>query len=387
MKVSDIAIWHEWTHNLATVFSDSNNLWLHIVLHTALTFMPVFLGFMLLIIALRLLRVIHKKIKSKNINPIIHKAIGIPNSFISFIIRFSLKDQVFLCLISLSILPLTYASLELPKRIINEAINPDNFLQKGFYPSIKQSDYLLMLCSLFLAVIILSAIIKYIINFYKGSVAERLIKLLRNVTYKKYIRLSRHNDESVIPIIIQEVEPIGGFSGESFSVPILQGGIALTIITFMMIQNFALGAAAIALLPVQIIIVPYFQRKINQLVRERVLLTRQLSDDISKSADHNRFLIKQHFNELQNLRLKIFKKKYLMKSISNLLMNLTPFFFYTIGGYLVIEGQLSLGALIASLASYKDLASSIRDLFAYYQRMQDVKIRYSEVFKYTSNTN
>ena len=60
-------------------------------------------------------------------------------------------------------------------------------------------------------------------------------------------------------------------------------------------------------------------------------------------------------------------------------MNLTPFFFYTIGGFLVLEGKLSLGALVASLASYKDLAPAIRELFGYYQRIHDARLRYQEV--------
>jgi ABC-type bacteriocin/lantibiotic exporter with double-glycine peptidase domain len=60
-------------------------------------------------------------------------------------------------------------------------------------------------------------------------------------------------------------------------------------------------------------------------------------------------------------------------------MNLTPFFFYTIGGYLVLDQNLSLGALVASLASYKDLAPALRELFNYYQRNQDAKLRYFEV--------
>ena len=71
-----------------------------------------------------------------------------------------------------------------------------------------------------------------------------------------------------------------------------------------------------------------------------------------------------------------------MKSLNNFVMNLTPFFFYTIGGYLVLEQQLSLGALVASLASYKDLAPSIRELFKYYQNIEDARIRYAGIQQY-----
>ncbi|MGB1256108.1 MAG: hypothetical protein ACPG51_09585 [Thiolinea sp.] len=305
----------------------------------------------------------------------------IPIGIISFIARFSLKRQVYLCLGSLTILPITYASLELPKRIINEAIDAENFSKKSISLSIDQSDYLLWLCALFLLVIIASSIVKYFVNFYRGFVAESLIKALREGIYQKY-KKKNNPDHSIIPILVQEVEPIGGFSGDSFSLPILQGGTAITIISFMMVQNIALGIAAITLLPVQMLIVPYFQRKINGHVRGRVLIARNLSESVDKGGAVNEKEINHHFDNLHDLRIKIFKNKFMMKSINNLLMNLTPFFFYSIGGFLVIKNELSLGALIASLASYKDMASSIREIFSYYQRLQDVKVRYGEVHKY-----
>ncbi len=131
-------------------------------------------------------------------------------------------------------------------------------------------------------------------------------------------------------------------------------------------------------------VIPKFQRKINELVRKRVRAVRTLSSSIVLSfgeidaLSHHKEIRKQ-FSYLHRLRLRIFKIKYMMKSINNFIMNLTPFFFYTIGGYLVIEGNLSLGALVASLSSYKDLSSSVRELFTYYQTMQNAKIRYYEV--------
>lgn len=76
-----------------------------------------------------------------------------------------------------------------------------------------------------------------------------------------------------------------------------------------------------------------------------------------------------------------------MKSLNNFIMNLTPFFFYTIGGFLVLENHLSLGALVASLASYKDLAPAIRELFKYYQLNQDAKLRYAEIRDYLLDTS
>lgn len=379
--MNDYFALHDLSHEFSKLLLSGDNLWLHIVFHVILIATPISFLLCVIVVLFRMLYRFLKKPVGRRDSMKNNNCHEIPIGIISFIARFSLKRQVYLCLGSLTILPITYASLELPKRIINEAIDAENFSKKSISLSIDQSDYLLWLCALFLLVIIASSIVKYFVNFYRGFVAESLIKALREGIYQKY-KKKNNPDHSIIPILVQEVEPIGGFSGDSFSLPILQGGTAITIISFMMVQNIALGIAAITLLPVQMLIVPYFQRKINGHVRGRVLIARNLSESVDKGGAVNEKEINHHFDNLHDLRIKIFKNKFMMKSINNLLMNLTPFFFYSIGGFLVIKNELSLGALIASLASYKDMASSIREIFSYYQRLQDVKVRYGEVHKY-----
>src|SRR3546814_698664 len=75
-----------------------------------------------------------------------------------------------------------------------------------------------------------------------------------------------------------------------------------------------------------------------------------------------------------------------MKGLSNFISQMTPFFFYTIGGYLVIEGKLSFGALIAVLVAYKDFSAPLRELFRYYQTMEDVRVRYEELRRFLTGT-
>jgi ABC-type bacteriocin/lantibiotic exporter with double-glycine peptidase domain len=181
-------------------------------------------------------------------------------------------------------------------------------------------------------------------------------------------------------VITQEVEPVCSFSGDAVIVPLLHGGTVVTIVTFMMVQNILLGAAAIALLPIQLIFIPKFQKKINGFVKIRVQLIRSLSKEVqAQNQLRDRGLLRRHIKDLHTIRLKLYRVKFFMKSLNNFIMNLTPFFFYTIGGYLVLDQNLSLGALVASLASYKDLAPAMRELFNYYQRNQDAKLRYFEV--------
>lgn len=60
---------------------------------------------------------------------------------------------------------------------------------------------------------------------------------------------------------------------------------------------------------------------------------------------------------------------------------MTPIFFYAIGGYLVIQGQLTLGALVAALSAYKDLVSPWKELLNFYNQFMDSSIRYDAIIE------
>ena len=76
------------------------------------------------------------------------------------------------------------------------------------------------------------------------------------------------------------------------------------------------------------------------------------------------------------IRIEIFRRKFTIKIINNFLNQLTPFFFYSIGGYLVIRGDLDLGSLVAVLAAYKEVAAPWREVLNYMQRWSDFNSRY-----------
>ena len=89
--------------------------------------------------------------------------------------------------------------------------------------------------------------------------------------------------------------------------------------------------------------------------------------------------ISDRLYENYKIRFKIYNWKYFIKFLNNFMNQLTPFFFYLIGGYLVIEGEMSIGALLAVIAAYKDLAGPWKELLAYYQLVADVEVKYQTV--------
>ncbi|MEZ5824712.1 MAG: ABC transporter transmembrane domain-containing protein [Geminicoccaceae bacterium] len=292
-------------------------------------------------------------------------------------------------------LPLGYATLELPKLIINRALGTDPSPQ-FFDMRWDQIELLWTLCGLFLLTVFASGALKYVVNVYAGVVSERMLRRLRFQLYDHVLRfplphLKRLSQGELVQMINAEVEPLGGFVGEAVTTPGLQGGTLLISLTFMFVQDPILGLAAIALYPLQIWIIPKLQAKVNQLGKERVRQVRRNAEKISETAagvldirGNNATMFERarfsgELAKVFEIRFDIYKKKFLIKFLNNFLAQLGPFFFYAIGGYLVIQGDLTVGALVAVIGAQKDIASPWKELLAFYQTLYDVRIKYDQV--------
>lgn len=316
-----------------------------------------------------------------------------------FILRHSWRDQIVVLGVTAASLPFYYYSLDLPKTIVNEAILGKEFPQKWWFGLVlDQIPYLMALCGLFLALVFINGGFKYAINVLQNRTGERMLRRLRFSLYSRLIRFplghfKKVSSGEIIPMITSEVEPLGGFIGESFALPAFQGGQLLTLLSFMFIQDPVLGAAAVAFYPLQGYVIPRLQRKVNQLGKRRVRTVRVLADRVNESTagiseirtnDAARWQMAQIakiLGTIYDIRYEIFQRKFFIKFLNNFINQLTPFFFYSIGGYLVITGELSAGALVAVLAAYKDLASPWKELLDFYQRKEDSRIKYDQIIE------
>jgi putative ABC transport system ATP-binding protein len=313
-----------------------------------------------------------------------------------FIWRNSRLQQVLTLVLTGVSLPFLYYSFDLPKTIINDAINGDGAPVDLFGLQVTQIQYLFILCGAFLALVIVNGAFKMKINTYKGVMAERLLRRLRYILVERTLRFplpqfQKTSSGEIVTMVTAEVEPLGGFFGDAFALVAFQGGTFLTIMIFMFVQDPLLGLAAFALIPVQGYIIPKMQRKVNALGKERVKHVRALSNRVGEVAggvpevraqDHaNHVLadVSRRLGEIFEVRFEIYQRKFFMKFVNNFINQMTPFLFYAIGGYLVIQGELSFGALVAALAAYKDLAAPWKELLNYYQRLADARIKYEQL--------
>lgn len=324
-------------------------------------------------------------------------------SAFKFIVRYSMRQQFMVLAVTLFSLPFYYVSLEIPKKIINGALDTESktYLDPvGFFGvDIVQLDrhpLLYTLCAIYLVLVLVNGGLKFYINVFKGLLGERMLRRLRYQLYSRILRFPlphfrKVSQGEIIPMITAEVEPLGGFIGDAFTLPVYQGGLLITALIFIMVQDWKLGLMALMFYPVQGYVIPKLQRKVNLLGKERVRHVRKLADRIGETVSGSQEI---HANDTANyeladfshrlgdifrIRFDIFRKKFFVKFLNNFINQFTPLMFFSVGGYLVIVGDLSIGALVAVMGAQKDIASPWKELLNFYQIQADAKIKYDQV--------
>ena len=324
-------------------------------------------------------------------------------SLYRYILNHSSKDQIGLIILSLFSLPIVYVTLELPKKIINMLEGKD-IPEVIFGWEVEPVPYLMFLSLAFLTAVLVNGGIKYVVNVYRGALGERLLRRFRYELYERILRFpiphfKRVSQGELIPMITAETEPLAEFIGESYTLPVFQGGILFTYLFFIFQQDALLGVAAISLYPFQLYVIPKLQKRVNLLAKERVAMVRSLSGRIGETvsginevhtndtSQFERAQIGHRLGIIYQIRFAIYRRKFFIKFLNNFIAQLTPFFFYSVGGYFVLRGDLSIGSMVAVLVAYKDLAGPWKELLRYYQRKEDIKVKYTQVIDQFSPPN
>jgi putative ABC transport system ATP-binding protein len=340
-----------------------------------------------------------------------------------YIWQHSSQDQIWVLFIVLVSMPFYFLTLNLPKTIVNKAIQgegfddpratakfleivvtPPEFLTSLLGESVTLSPgidmervpYLVALSMLFLALVCVNGLFKFYINLFKGRMGERMLRRLRFTLVDRVMRLPtlhfrKVKAPEVATMIKDEVEPLGGFIGDAFVQPLFLGGQAATAMVFIVLQNYLLGTIAVAIVIFQAILIPRLRKRLLVLGKERQLTARELAGRVGEIVEG---IVEVHVNDTSNLeraeitsrlgqiygiRYELYQRKFFVKFVNNFLAQITPFLFYLVGGYFAITGNLDIGQLVAVIAAYKDLPSPIKELIDWDQQRQDVEIKYTQV--------
>ncbi|HSI39311.1 MAG TPA: ABC transporter transmembrane domain-containing protein [Xanthobacteraceae bacterium] len=342
------------------------------------------------------------------------------SSLFRYVWRNSRGEQIFLLLVILASMPFYWISLEVPKQIVNDAIQGHAFrngqatalllplsiqmpdflggsrfeLFRGF--EVGQLGFLIGLSLWFLVLVLINGAFKYFINIRKGILGERMLRRMRFDLFALLMRFRPEDVTMVKPaevasMIKDEVEPIGGFIGDAFIQPAFLMSQAATALLFIIVQSFWMGLAAFLIVLVQAIIIPILRREQLRLGRERQIASRRLAGRIGEVVETalavhtqgaSRYIeaeIGDRLGHLYTIRADLFRRKFAVKFLNNLLAQVTPFIFYAVGGYFALQGSLNIGQLVAVIAAYRDLPPPIKELIDWDQQRQDVTIKYQQV--------
>ena len=286
----------------------------------------------------------------------------------AFAWRQSRRHQPGLCLLAALVFPLTMVPLELQRRIIDQAIGDDNL------------DLLVWLGALYLAVVLLQGGLKYLLRLYRGMVSERIILELRRVVRA---RDTDRDQGETVSIVASEVERVGGFVGEAFSEPLLQGGILCAILGYMLVVEPTIAVVSLLFFVPQIVLVPIIQRFVNRRARRKIELVRELGEHIVEDAADRDYA--GTARQVYAVRMSYYRLKFAGKLINNFMNHLAPLSVLMIGGYLVIAGETTIGTVVAFISGFERMADPSRQLLAYYRLMAETQVQYRLIAQQLSN--
>jgi ABC-type bacteriocin/lantibiotic exporter with double-glycine peptidase domain len=212
------------------------------------------------------------------------------------------------------IFPLTMVPLELQRRIIDQAVGGQNL------------DLLVWLGAIYLGVVLLQGGLKYLLRVYAGMVSERTILDLRRAVHR-----NGGGEGETVSIVASEAEQVGGFVGEAFSEPILQGGILVAVLGYMLVVEPTIALVSLGFFVPQILLVPMIQQFINRRARREVQLVRELGDQIVDQATDQRYA--GTTRQVYAVRMSYYRWKYASKLLNNFMNHLAPLSVLMVGGY------------------------------------------------------
>ena len=293
---------------------------------------------------------------------------ALPDGLLRYVWQEGRSEQVRLCVLAALVFPLTMVPLELQRRIVDQAIGNQDL------------RLLALLGGAYFATVLLQGGLKYLLRFYRGVVSERAILRLRQ---RLQAALPGPGEEAdgggrgqTVSIATAEVERVGGFLGEALSEPVLQLGIFVSILGYMLVVEPLIALVSLVFFVPQLIFVPLLQRLVNRRARRKVELVREVGELIVETAAARDTTYEDRLQRIYRVRLQYYALKFLIKFLNNLLNHLAPLAVLMVGGWLVIEGDTTVGVVVAFISGFTRLADPSRQLLAYYRLAAETSVQY-----------
>ena len=299
-------------------------------------------------------------------------AAKMPRNIFRYVLETSGLHQLFLLLLTVGVFLLEVVPLELQRRIVNDLV--------------KHRDYrlVIVLCAVYAGAVLVQGGTKLVLNVYRSRVGERATRDLRRrvrLLVSSPCSASSGSEAQGIQasMIVAEVEPIGGFVGASVSEPLLQGGVLLSVLAYMIHVDLWMGGTALALFVPQLVFVPLMQGAINRRTGARVQIIRRLSVSVveATSGDDARDQTADgRIDRVFELNMGIFRFKFTMNFLMNLSTQFQIIAALLVGGWLVYTDQLEIGGVVAFISGIGRFTDPWGDLVNYFRDVNITQVKF-----------
>lgn len=302
---------------------------------------------------------------------------SMPATILGFVLRSSGRHQAALAVLSVLVFLLSAAPLELQRRVINVLVDRGAF------------ETVLWLAAAYVGVVLSEQSLKLCLNVYRGWVAEDSVRRLRSLVGEYADRATRDvsGEEAGVEIsmVLEEAEPIGGFTGVSLSEPLLQGGVLASVIVYMLYLDWRMALLGLAFFLPQVVFVPLLQRAINRRAQSRILVKRGISGGlvsriaVGRRASAGRIgwgWTQDPIERVFTLNMGIYRIKFTMNLLMNMMHHLAVGSALCFGGWQVLQGTIEVGTVVAVVAGLGKLNDPWGDIVNWARELAVVGVKY-----------
>jgi ABC-type bacteriocin/lantibiotic exporter with double-glycine peptidase domain len=294
-----------------------------------------------------------------------------------FVWRASGAHQFYAGFMAISVALLTFVPIDLQRRIVDEAIER------------RDVAVLLFLGGVYVVVILTEGALKYALQFYQGWVGESAVKASRDQLAGVAAERSAEEQSTggqTVNVIGREIDSVGGFVGTSISEFVINLTLLVAIVAYMLYIQPVIALVSAAFLIPQVLLALYMQRDLNLLVERQVGLVRKLgSETITPSEDDAEKGEGDEFRTIRAIfgnRMRFNALKFGLKALLNAVNAMGPLMVLVVGGYLVIQGQTTIGTVVAFVSGFDRLSGPLRDLLNFYREYEQANVQYRMIVQW-----
>jgi ABC-type multidrug transport system fused ATPase/permease subunit len=296
---------------------------------------------------------------------------SLPPSLLRLAWRLGSGDQIWLCALAAAVAMLDTLPIEVQRRMINHAIKESGLRS------------ILMLAATYAGIVLVQGLTKLVSNVYRSWVAEHAVRVLRS--HINGLGAAVDTPQSIeergiqVSLIVAESEPVGAFMGECISEPLLQGGIMVCVVGYLIYLQPVIALVLLGVYLPQCVFVPLIQRAINRRAQARIAVLREASAGvIGQDADHDETAGQERrFARVFKLNIGVYKLKYSMNFLMNLCHQLGIAAILGIGGWFVVLGKIQIGTVVAFVSGLATVKDPWDDLATWFQTMMVTGARYA----------